>query len=138
MSGLPLTPVSSAPLLAQRDAPAPSQAPPGAAAALVRTQTEAALQQATAARAANMLSARKLPLTPEKPARLVGPPPAFDVNVLQDLLETRATGRTEAEATEDTSSAHGANAQNQTPAYAESSELHNSQDSRAPAMDLAL
>ena len=90
MSGLPIMPAMPAAAAFQREAMPQAQPAPGqGVAATVRTLTSAAIQQAQAAQKPLTLPQQVLPSLPERRARLVGPPPTFDINVLQDIYETR-------------------------------------------------
>ena len=90
MSGLPIMPAMPAAPAFQREAMPQAQPTPGlGVAATVRTVTAAAVQQAPTAHKPLSLPQQVLPTPPDRRTRLVGPPPTFDVNVLQDLHETR-------------------------------------------------
>lgn len=89
-------------LLAPVSAPAPQIAQPrdrvafaSAAArapvpAVTATLTQNAVQQAKAGARTDMLSTRDILPVTDKRHRLVGPPPTFQVNMLQHIRETRA------------------------------------------------
>ncbi|MCC1480899.1 hypothetical protein [Roseibaca sp. Y0-43] len=53
------------------------------------TLTQAAVQQAKAASRTDLAGQRDTLPVPDKRDRLVGPPPTFEVNVLQHMRETR-------------------------------------------------
>ena len=91
MSGLPIMPaIPPAATAFQREAMAQGQPAPGqGVVATVPTQTRVAVQQAAAAPKPPALQPQTLPTPPDRRTRLVGPPPTFDVNVLQDMHETR-------------------------------------------------
>lgn len=90
MSGLPImSPLNSAPLSMRDSAaaliPAPSRGVPAAA----KTITASAVQQSSVLDASDAVPRKTMPMAHEKRGRLVGPPPTFEVNVLQHLQETR-------------------------------------------------
>lgn len=90
MSGLPIMPALPLAPAFQREAAPQIQPLPGQTAATARTQTTLAVQQAPASRSAHSLLQQPLATPPDRRARLVGPPPTFEVNVLQDIQEARA------------------------------------------------
>ncbi|MCC5956655.1 MAG: hypothetical protein JJU07_11160 [Natronohydrobacter sp.] len=57
--------------------------------AVTKTITATAVQQTRQPETTAAMARQVLPTLQEKRARLVGPPPAFEVNVLQHLKETR-------------------------------------------------
>jgi hypothetical protein len=59
-----------------------------AAPAVSATLTQTAVRQAKAGNRADLLVTRDIAPVADKRNRLVGPPPAFEVNVLQHLRET--------------------------------------------------
>ena len=90
MSGLPtISPLSSAPISLRDNAASLPQTPPQATAAVVKTMTASAVQQARPLDIADAAARKHLPMAHEKRGRLVGPPPTFEINVLQHLQETR-------------------------------------------------
>ncbi len=140
MSGLPIINAPSVPALAQRDPLPPTQAPTGQAApALARTQTENAVGQPCAARAVDHMVRRRLPAESAKTMRHVGPPPAFEVNILQDIQETRAEGRETEPATDkpaDAAQMFPPQDATDTPAYAELIGLESHRERVAALVDL--
>lgn len=91
MSGLPITPalVSPMPL---RDVPQAQPLAGQGAVAVVRTQTAAAVQQLPSASQLEALARQALSNQQDRRSRLIGPPPTFEVNLLQHLRETRMSG----------------------------------------------
>ena len=90
MSGLPITaPVTGAQVFARDPIAALPTQPAQAAHTAVRTLTTSAVQQATLASEADKAARKVLPTVQEKRSRLIGPPPTFEVNLLQHIKETR-------------------------------------------------
>lgn len=91
MSGLPITPTLVAPLPPREMPQAPPVAGQGVV-AVVRTQTAVAVQQLPSASQLEALARQVLSSQQDRRSRLVGPPPTFEVNLLQHLRETRMSG----------------------------------------------
>jgi len=89
MSLLPPVIPSAAPLQARDMSALAVTAAQRATPAISATQTQAAVQQAKAVTRTELLSTRDLVPVTDKRNRLVGPPPTFDVNLLQHIRETR-------------------------------------------------
>lgn len=90
MSGLPImSPMNSAPLSVRDSTAALLPAPSHGTPALAKTITASAVQQSRVLDATDSVPRKTMPMAHEKRGRLVGPPPTFEVNVLQHLLETR-------------------------------------------------
>lgn len=84
-----MSPLNSA-LLSPRDGVATlAHAPSPGSASVVKTITAQAVQHVRIADPSDALPRKTLAMTQEKRGRLVGPPPTFEVNVLQHLRETR-------------------------------------------------
>ncbi|MBN2760812.1 MAG: hypothetical protein JXQ79_09955 [Rhodobacteraceae bacterium] len=66
--------------------------------AVSATLTQTAVQQAKAGNRADLLTTRDIVPVADKRNRLVGPPPAFEVNVLQHLRETHGDPRDQPDA----------------------------------------
>jgi len=62
---------------------------PRAAPAVSASLTQAAVQQAKSASRADLLTTRDIVPVIDRRNRLIGPPPTFDVNMLQHIRETR-------------------------------------------------
>lgn len=89
MSGLPITSTLNSLPGHMKAATLSSAAPPvSAAPAVAKTMTAAAVQQMRDMDASAAMQRNPLPTVQEKRARLVGPPPTFEVNVLQHMRET--------------------------------------------------
>ncbi len=102
MSGLPIISASYTNPVVLRE-PAAAMPPPasGNTAAIVRTITAEAVQQARAMDTTKAPPPKALVSQSLARSRLVGPPPAFEVNLLQHMRETRTdTERAEAARTE--------------------------------------
>lgn len=90
MSGLPIiSPLNSVPVSIRDNVASVVPTPPQGTAAVVKTMTANAVQQARALDTTDAAARKSLPLAHEKRGRLVGPPPTFEINVLQHLQETR-------------------------------------------------
>ena len=90
MSGLPiLSPVNTVQMPARDVAGAQTLQPAQATTTAVRTIIAHAVQQATNADPAEKAVPKVLVTQQDKRNRLVGPPPTFEVNLLQHLQETR-------------------------------------------------
>lgn len=90
MSGLPIASTLSSNTIPNRD-PSGPVTPPAASGvtAVIKTITEQAVQQTRQAEMDGIDTRRALASIMKKRAHLVGPPPAFELNVLQHLRETR-------------------------------------------------
>ncbi|MCC5967970.1 MAG: hypothetical protein JJU24_17780 [Natronohydrobacter sp.] len=89
MSGLPITSTLNSLPGHMKAATVSSAAPPvSAAPAVAKTMTATAVQQMRDMDASAAMQRNPLPTAQEKRARLVGPPPTFEVNVLQHMRET--------------------------------------------------
>ncbi len=102
MSGLPIISPLNTAQLPSRDITGVAQMQPAQATTnAVRTIMASAVNQTTNLDQADKTARKVLASSQEKRARLVGPPPTFEVNVLQHMQETRMDRALEMPAGED-------------------------------------
>lgn len=90
MSGLPIASTMPSSMTYSRETPAAVTAPgSGGVSAAIGTITQQAVQQTRQTEMGGIDTRRILASMQNNRARLVGPPPAFELNVLQHLRETR-------------------------------------------------